>query len=87
MRICEKEPGSPLIRNEVMTKGGKKRKAAVRSESQDSSSKYIPQFTKKRKLNNDSEAPSEENPEGILNNPDITQPVEEKNGVKVNYAY
>lgn len=66
-----------------MTKGGKKRKGAARSESQDSSSKYIPQFTKKRKLSNDSETPLEENPEVILNNPDVTQPPEEKNTVKV----
>ena len=67
-----------------MTKGGKKRKGTARSESQDSLGKYIPQFTKKRKLSNDSEAPLEENPEVILNDSDVTQPVEENITVKVN---
>lgn len=61
-----------------MTKGGKKRKA--RSESQDSSGKYIPQFNKKRKLNND----SEDNLDRIKSNSYETPPVEE-NTVKASY--
>ena len=60
-----------------MTKGGKKRRAPSRSESQDSAGKYIPQFSKKRKCNND----SDENLERTQSNAEL---VEDEKTVQVN---
>ena len=57
-----------------MTKGGKKRKGPTRSESQDGSGKYIPQFNKKRKPNNG----LDENLEQTQSNGESVQPKEEK---------
>jgi len=63
-----------------MTKGGKKRKGPSRSESQDGSGKYIPQFNKKRKPNNG----LDENLEQTQSNGESIQP--EEKTFKVNYA-
>lgn len=52
-----------------MTKGGKKRRAPSRSESQDSSGKYIPRFNKKLKCNND----SDENLERTQSNAELVE--------------
>ena len=38
-----------------MTKGGKKRRAPARSDSQNNPGKYVPQFNKRRKLNTESD--------------------------------
>ena len=65
-----------------MTKGGKKRRGPSRSESQDNSGKYIPQFNKKHKCNND----SDENLERTQSNAELTaQPVEEEKTLKVGW--
>ena len=47
-------PGFPYFRREGMTKG-KKRKGATRTDSQEASGKYVPQFNKKLKINSEPE--------------------------------